>query len=98
MTEETTRVLTFLLGDDTDCETCGTSYNEVEAWLDEDEWVVTLRYGCYGGKTVRGLPTLVKDKDSRRELKDLFYRARSFPMWSKANERAIKSLLGIKTK
>jgi len=44
---------TWMLGDDSDCDTCGWTWNtlRLEEW-DDDLWCVTMHVGCYGGESV----------------------------------------------
>lgn len=45
---------TILLGDDTDCETCGMSYNRIDYEYDltDKTHAVYVTLGCYGGESI----------------------------------------------
>lgn len=43
---------TLMLGDDSRCETCGWSYNQIEWYLEDDEIRLTATIGCYGGESL----------------------------------------------
>ena len=44
---------TWMLGDDSDCDTCGWTWNSLrlEEW-DDDIWQLVMSVGCYGGESV----------------------------------------------
>lgn len=54
-----------LIGESTDCETCGPSFDELTVEFDGEDaqrpWMVTLRVGCTGGGTFAGNRTDVID-------------------------------------
>ncbi len=42
--------MSWLLGDDYDCETCGSTWNELRLEdYDDKLWVLNMHVGCYGG-------------------------------------------------
>jgi hypothetical protein len=44
--------MSWSLGDDYDCETCGYTYNTLRLEdYDDDLWVLTMHVGCYGGES-----------------------------------------------
>lgn len=95
---------TYPLGDDTDCETCGGSYNEVSLVIDEDTqrpgkklWSVSIRVGCFGGDSVHGYDTENISEKQLFELEELFVWARKYPLWEASYESEIRQQLGLPT-
>jgi len=44
--------MSWTLGSDWDCDTCGYTYNTLRLEeFDEDLWVLTMHVGCYGGES-----------------------------------------------
>jgi hypothetical protein len=53
MTQITDLSREWSLGDNSDCETCGYTYNEVvfQDWKDDGQYQLYMSVGCYGGDT-----------------------------------------------
>lgn len=53
------------LGDDSDCDLCGYSYNQVRFadWQDDGEYVLITNIGCYSGEsyTLNEIDKLIED-------------------------------------
>jgi hypothetical protein len=81
------------LGDDTDCDTCGFSWNEigVEIW-DEDENIIQLwtRVGCYGGT---GELSTYEDWDAYVE--ETITYALSYSGFTKADAKDLRSKIAL---
>lgn len=93
----------YPLGDDTYCETCGNSYNEVEVTsvlhdggLGRD-WKVSMRTGCTGGMEVYGLDVNHPKPEELEKLYELFALARQYPLWNVSIEDDIRQKLGLPT-
>lgn len=44
--------MSWMLGSDYDCETCGYTYNTLRLEdFDDGLWVLTMHVGCYGGES-----------------------------------------------
>lgn len=92
----------YPLGDDTYCETCGNSYNEVEVTSVlhdglERDWKVSMRTGCIGGMEVYGPDVNFPTAESLEKLYELFAFARQYPLWDVSIEDEIRQKLGLRT-
>jgi hypothetical protein len=85
------RDLHWWLGDDTDCETCGVSWNEAQFMPDahdDNKWEFMYREGCYGGKGVS------YDTENReQELNEIFEQLSDFTGWSKEDEATVRNMI-----
>ena len=90
MTEED-RDLSWRLGDDSDCDTCGGSWNEAQFmpdFHDDNKWEFRYWVGCYGGKSVS------YDTEKReQELNELFEQLSDFPEWKKEYEATVRNMI-----
>jgi hypothetical protein len=76
------------LGDDTDCDTCGMSWNSLELVTEADgQWTASLRYGCYGGLTVSS-----SDPHLDEQLRELFFLLSDFSKWTAEDEKTLREL------
>lgn len=66
----------WYLGDDYDCETCGTTWNRIELDLDEDikSWSVVVHTGCYGVESVSS-----RDDNAIEKLEALYKHLYLYP-------------------
>ena len=77
---------TWALGDDYFCDSCGSTWNELEFDPEGDNgWAATTRTGCYGGVQI--------EQNSAEEDKASFYASlKTFDNWG---ETEIKELRGL---
>jgi len=86
MTE--TEPTVWSLGDDSDCESCGWSWNELEFSIEDEynEWNAQARVGCYGGEQI--------DRYSTEEDRADFYQfLNTFPGWGEAEMAELLRLI-----
>ncbi len=79
------------LGDDTDCDTCGLSWNEAEFdpdFSDTNEWSFHYRVGCYGGDGVD-----YYSENREEKLKEMFADLRTYPGWPRRQENIIREMI-----
>lgn len=80
MTEEDNyRGIDWPLGNDSDCDTCGFSWNEAEFdpdWHGPNEWMFSYRVGCYGGDSVSCF-----DENREEKLDEMFKYLKGYPGW-----------------
>ena len=85
------RGVSWNLGNDIDCETCGISWNQAEFDPDfqgENKWSFNYNVGCYGGASVH------YDSENREEeLKEMFKDLRTFPGWPHEQEGNIRNMI-----
>lgn len=70
----------FPLGGDTNCETCGPSWNSLTVTVnhESDQFYLTESVGCYGGDSVEGGPAVmdylegVRDRYDPDDFEDLW--------------------------
>jgi len=90
MTEED-RDLSWSLGDDSDCETCGITYNEARFdpdFHDDNKWEFSCRVGCYGGQSVS-----YSTENREHELNEIFEYLSDFPEWYKEDETTVRNMI-----
>ena len=85
------RGVSWPLGNDTDCETCGITWNEAE--FDPDfqglnEWSFHYRVGCYSGAGVH-----YSSENREEELKEMFKDLKTFPGWGKDAEKYVRNMI-----
>jgi hypothetical protein len=81
----------WMLGDDSDCDTCGWSYNEAEFdphFSDENEWSFHYRVGCYSGDSVSWY-----DDNREEKLAEMFDHLSIFSGWSRDNEKVVRNMI-----
>lgn len=91
--EDPETLFSWALGDDYDCETCGSTWNEAELdlnWDDEGTWMFSYRAGCYGGDSVLGTEDGAKEK-----LEVLLKELSGYPEWSSDIGQKIRSLVQL---
>ena len=55
--------MSWSLGDNYDCETCGYTYNTLRLEdFDDDLWVFTMHVGCYGGESTSSDKVMFKQE------------------------------------
>jgi hypothetical protein len=84
---------TWSLGDDSYCESCGDSWNEIglELWDEEDNtWQLYTRVGCYGGDAV-----LSTDEDWEAESEEIIKDALTFSNFSKDDAKDLRERLEL---
>jgi len=77
------------LGDDSDCDTCGWSYNTAEFdpdWNDKNAWMFRYSVGCYGGASLS-----CNDEDREEKLSDMFKHLRQYPGWNRRLDVTIRN-------
>jgi hypothetical protein len=88
---EEDRDLSWSLGDDSDCDVCGGSWNEAEFmpdFHDDNKWEFRYGVGCYGGKSVS------YDTEKReQELNEIFEQLSDFPEWKKEYEATVRNMI-----
>lgn len=81
----------WMLGNDIDCDTCGTSWNEAEFDPDfqgPNKWSFNYNVGCYGGAG------LDYDSENREQkLDEMFEYLSTFPGWSGIQEMAVRTMI-----
>jgi hypothetical protein len=90
MTEED-RDLSWSLGDDSDCDTCGRSWNEAQFmpdFHDDNKWDFSYRVGCYGGISVS-----YSTENREQELNGIFEQLSDFSGWSKEDETTVRNMI-----
>lgn len=81
----------WTLGNDTDCETCGMSWNEAEFdphFSGENQWSFHYRVGCYSGASL-----FWYDEDREEKLKEMFTDLRTFPGWPRRGEVIVREMI-----
>ena len=81
----------WLLGNDTDCDTCGMSWNEAEFdphFHDDNEWELYYRVGCYGGDRVAW-----NSENREEKLKEMFKELRTYPGWPRMEEVIVREMI-----
>jgi hypothetical protein len=84
---------TWSLGDDSYCDTCGGSWNEVglELWDEEQNiWQLWTRVGCTGGDGV-----MSTDDDWEAKSEDIIKDALSFSDFSKEEAKELRAKLAL---
>jgi hypothetical protein len=84
---------TWSLGDDSYCDTCGDSWNEVglELWDEEQGvWQLWTRIGCTGGEGV-----MSTDDDWEAKSEDIIKDALSFSDFGKQEEKDLRAKLAL---
>lgn len=79
------------LGNDTDCETCGMSWNRAQFDPDfsgENEWSFHYSVGCYNGASLYWY-----DEDREEKLKEMFDDLNTFPGWPGDGEKIIRKMI-----
>lgn len=91
--EDDSGIKSWMLGNDIDCEACGTSWNEAEFdphFLDENKWSFHYRVGCYSGDS------LMWEDDNREEkLNQMFEHLSDFPGWSIEAEQTVRKMIDM---
>lgn len=81
----------WMLGNDSDCETCGWSFNEASFdphFHDDHAWEFWYRVGCYGGDSVSW------NSDNREEkLNEIFKELRTYPGWPRREEVVVREMI-----
>ena len=89
--EEQERSISWSLGDDSDCDTCGFTWNEATFdpdWHDPNEWEFSYRVGCYGGDSLSHY-----SEDREEKLKEMFDHLRGYPGWSREIEKTVLKMI-----
>jgi hypothetical protein len=81
------------LGDDSDCETCGWSYNSANFYptFDDDvpgSWMFTVSVGCYGASSAAW-----DSDDPHAQLEEAFTVCRGYEQWNARHEQVIRDHL-----
>lgn len=91
--EEEEDSFTWFLGDDTDCELCGITYNEVglELWDEEENiWQFYIRVGCYEGDSV-----MSTDPEWEKKSANIVEQALMYPNFSEDMARELRDKLAL---
>lgn len=91
MSEDYGVSLVWSLGDDSDCGTCGTSWNEVGLELYDEEantWQLYYRVGCTGGEGA-----LSSQADWNEQVEKIIKHARDYSGFTKDDERELRTRL-----
>lgn len=92
MSEEQTK-FTWSLGDDSDCDTCGWSYNELglELW-DEEEgvWQLYISVGCYSGQGV-----LSSEEDWDSKVAEIIKDALNYSGFTKSDAKKLQKKIAL---
>jgi hypothetical protein len=88
-----TEPLEVALGDDSYCESCGSSWNQVTFDPDWDEtgtghWTLSMLVGCCGGDSASA-----RDNDWAERVESILARCAEFPGWTATVEQAIRGHL-----
>lgn len=89
--------MSWSLGSDYDCETCGYTYNTLRLEdYDDDLWVLTMHVGCYGGASTSNDKVMFE-----KEAEEIISECLTYEDFSEveANEvrNAIKEILNAKS-
>ncbi len=90
---ENYRPLSWSLGDDYDCDTCGMSWNELglELWDEEAQiWQLYISVGCYGGQ---GVLSNEEDWDARSE--EIVEYALSYSGFTEKDAKKLRAMLAL---
>lgn len=84
-------IKSWMLGNDTDCDTCGMSWNEAQFdphFSGQNRWSFHYRVGCYSGDSV------FWDMDGREEkLEEMFADLRTYPGWPRREEAIVREMI-----
>ena len=84
------------LGGDSDCESCGRSWNELFVEVRDDEsgagWRAQLTFGCYDGES-----TDDQQPNSAAELETILEAASRFPKWTADAERRVREFIAAQS-
>jgi hypothetical protein len=85
------RGVSWDLGNDTDCETCGITWNRAE--FDPDfqglnKWSFNYNTGCYHGDSLH-----YDDENTEQRLAEMFKYLRTFPGWPHEQEGNIRNMI-----
>lgn len=86
---------TWSLGEDSDCETCGHTNNEVglDLWDEEKNvWRLYLRVGCYGGESV-----LSSDPDWKSKVDSILMEASWYEGFNEDSAKELRGKLALIT-
>lgn len=89
--EQEDRSVSWSLGDDYDCDTCGFTWNEAEFdpdWHDPNQWEFSYRVGCYGGDSIS-----FNTEGREEKLKEMFLHLREYPGWNLEAESKVIQLI-----
>ncbi len=89
--EYPTEVFSVYLNDDTNCESCGPSWNEAKffQWSKDGEWMFQYSVGCYGGDSVTS-----HDENAMGKLDEMVKHLRTFSGWTMDEERRLRKFIG----
>jgi len=79
------------LGNDTDCDTCGITWNQAE--FDPDfqglnKWSFSYNTGCYHGDSLH-----YDDENTDQRLAEMFEYLKTFPGWNKDAEKYVRNMI-----
>ena len=81
----------WTLGNDTDCETCGISFNEARFDPDfngDNHWCFDYNVGCHNGESLYW-----SDEDREEKLTNMFAYLNTFPGWNKDAEEYVRNMI-----
>lgn len=81
----------WTLGNDTDCETCGISWNEARFDPDfngDNHWSFDYNVGCYNGASL-----FWSDEGREEKLVDMFEYLNTFPGWPEDGEKIVREMI-----
>lgn len=84
-------IKSWTLGNDTDCETCGMSWNEAEFdphFNGENKWSFHYRVGCFDGASL-----FSSDEDREEKLEEMFADLNTFPGWPEDGEKVVRKMI-----
>jgi hypothetical protein len=86
-------IKSWLIGNDSDCDTCGWSYNEAEFdphFHDENKWQFWYRAGCYGGNSVS-----FDDDNREQKLNQMFEDLKTYPGWPRRADVLVRKMIEV---
>lgn len=84
-------IRSWTLGNDTDCETCGMSWNEAEFdphFSGKNEWSFHYRVGCYSGASLYW-----SDENREDKLQEMFAHLNTFPGWPRREDLLVREMI-----
>ena len=83
--------MSWSLGNDFDCETCGMTWNEAtfyHDWHDPNQWEFSYRVGCYGGDSVS-----YNSENKEDKLNEMFKHLREYPGWARRLDLIVRDMI-----
>lgn len=94
---ETMDDISWPLGDDYDCETCGYTWNTVRLEeFDDDLWVLSMSVGCYGGESTSS-DKVMFEKEAEEIIADCLTYENFSEVQAEQFRNAIKEIVNAKS-